>query len=712
MNIKQILFTMYHCKKRAQKITIGIMIMALLLFVGGIGAASETTDSFEVGSLNYITPVTPSPTEISTSGFTLVGDKKTLYIGESWDVGYGFRIEADSIDAKSTPKALWLVLYRNGKKLDDKVIYIGETYNYNNIFRVNVSDIRPGDISDKVTLSDAYIALEYISAPESTPTTLAERELGYDDGIRNREGSLGPKGHAVLFSTETPIKISGIKIYGSRYDDFSRQFDIEIWDSNFKKLYSATYDYKNQFPDSGVSIKGRDLKDSGFKWVKFDMPNIEVNGNFYVTLFTYSGPPSWENIPEAPKGGIYVGVDSDTKSGHSFVVDKNPNRITDWPTEWNLRQESTDWMIRVVCTSDSPCTESKTVASASNPINPLAGGSEPTPVAEEAIATKQLSEKERDDLLKDYSKMYSYYADISENAENDAPFKILKDFETDANDLSNELKPKIKDMPKDVVSDIVNPYTDFDDFINLILAFQRSMRFLQQADFIFQLADDTENNKILQDIAPKLKELSQTSGENPDNIAKQRQLITDIKSDLDKINSEKYIKKGIDAKPVIIEDRPISEGESFQIELEMPSDARQINYKIVQKENYKALELIGSDPSYKVTILNNPDNLWWTQSIKSMSNWKQDFWNGYTDAISWTGSTEAQPEKILLKITCTDTGGDFLWIKGNEKATITLKFVYLPEKSYSWGLGDFLKNYTESLNSGLEKHERLLKSSP
>ncbi len=172
--------------------------------------------------------------------------------------------------------------------------------------------------------------------------------LRYDNGERDSAGSLGPKGHAVLFSNDKKLKISGIKIYGSRYDDFSRKFDVEIWDSNFKTLYSKTYDYQNQFPDSGVLVKGRDLKDSDFKWVKFDIPDLEVNGNFYVTLFTYSGPPSWENIPRAPKGGIYVGVDSDTKSGHSFVVDKNPNRILDWPTTWPLRQDSTDWMIRVL----------------------------------------------------------------------------------------------------------------------------------------------------------------------------------------------------------------------------------------------------------------------------------------------------------------------------------------------------------------------------
>ena len=81
--------------------------------------------------------------------------------------------------------------------------------------------------------------------------------------------------------------------------------------------------------------------------------DIEQLRDFYITVFSYSGPPSWVKGPwgpHAPKGGIVIGRDSDTKSGNSFVVSKNPNRIEDWETitTWDIRQEDTDWMIRAL----------------------------------------------------------------------------------------------------------------------------------------------------------------------------------------------------------------------------------------------------------------------------------------------------------------------------------------------------------------------------
>ena len=186
------------------------------------------------------------------------------------------------------------------------------------------------------------------------PISLGKGELGYDDGEKDGAGSDSPRGQAVFFPINSKLKINGIKFYGSRYDGSLGQFEIEIWDSNFKKLYSDTYDYADYFPEFYTSKK--ELK---YGWVDIKIPDIEVNDDFYVTLFTYSGPPSWKSrdYPGVPTGGIYIGLDNDTKSGNSYMVNKNPNRIITWPTSWNLRQESTDWMIRVICESDKNCVE-------------------------------------------------------------------------------------------------------------------------------------------------------------------------------------------------------------------------------------------------------------------------------------------------------------------------------------------------------------------
>jgi PGF-CTERM protein len=207
-----------------------------------------------------------------------------------------------------------------------------------------------------VSLGLGYVMAGVATAQHGLPQNPEGAELGYDDGEVDSQCSLGDWGHAVFFSNEGKLNIYGIKICGARFDDASRRFDVEIWDNNLKTLYSANYAYTDFFPDTYSP-----LDDSDLKWVTIDVPNIEVNGNFYITVFTYSGPPSWDkgaHDPHAPTGGIAIGRDSDTKSGNSFIVDKNPNSIVDWETltTWDIRQEDTDWMIRVVTAQGAPTT--------------------------------------------------------------------------------------------------------------------------------------------------------------------------------------------------------------------------------------------------------------------------------------------------------------------------------------------------------------------
>ncbi|MFZ2410594.1 MAG: S-layer protein domain-containing protein [Candidatus Methanoperedens sp.] len=57
-------------------------------------------------------------------------EKKSLTIGETWDIGDGWTLSAQSIDAKATPRQAWLVLSKDGVKKDDKVIEQGKGYVY------------------------------------------------------------------------------------------------------------------------------------------------------------------------------------------------------------------------------------------------------------------------------------------------------------------------------------------------------------------------------------------------------------------------------------------------------------------------------------------------------------------------------------------------------------------------------------------------------
>ncbi|CAD7771331.1 S-layer protein [Candidatus Methanoperedenaceae archaeon GB37] len=89
-------------------------------------------------------------------------DKKTLTVGESWDVGGGWELEARAIDAKDSPRQAWLVLKYDGTTLDDKVLQQGQVYTYYEdslggetdapIFVTYVDSVFAGATSDMVQL--------------------------------------------------------------------------------------------------------------------------------------------------------------------------------------------------------------------------------------------------------------------------------------------------------------------------------------------------------------------------------------------------------------------------------------------------------------------------------------------------------------------------------------------------------------------------------
>ncbi len=56
---------------------------------------------------------------------TSAADKKTLTVGETWNVGDGWELKANSIDAKATPRQVWFTLSKDGIVKDDRVLSAG-----------------------------------------------------------------------------------------------------------------------------------------------------------------------------------------------------------------------------------------------------------------------------------------------------------------------------------------------------------------------------------------------------------------------------------------------------------------------------------------------------------------------------------------------------------------------------------------------------------
>jgi len=60
-------------------------------------------------------------------------EKKTLTVGETWDIGDGWTLMAQAIDAKASPRQAWLVLSKDGVKLEDEVVENGNVFVYRKV---------------------------------------------------------------------------------------------------------------------------------------------------------------------------------------------------------------------------------------------------------------------------------------------------------------------------------------------------------------------------------------------------------------------------------------------------------------------------------------------------------------------------------------------------------------------------------------------------
>lgn len=87
----------------------------------------------------------------------LISDKVDIDIGYKWNIGNGYTLIVQSIDARSTPKQVWLSLYKNGERIDDIILAEGETYNYQNMFKTTVSKIYVGENTDRVILTNTMV---------------------------------------------------------------------------------------------------------------------------------------------------------------------------------------------------------------------------------------------------------------------------------------------------------------------------------------------------------------------------------------------------------------------------------------------------------------------------------------------------------------------------------------------------------------------------
>jgi hypothetical protein len=144
-----------------------------------------------------------------------------------------------------------------------------------------------------------------------------------------------------------PFRISKVRIcggiYGQGWD--GRTFDLYILDSDMKSvLYDQTYAIA-KFPVRGTFPYMPPL------WVDFDIPPFNIDGKFYVYLYTSTGEHK----------GVHVGVDDSVFNDHSQLAQGKPPYLGIIspgniypPTIWYSDGAKDNWMIRADGTSLVP----------------------------------------------------------------------------------------------------------------------------------------------------------------------------------------------------------------------------------------------------------------------------------------------------------------------------------------------------------------------
>ncbi|MEM3747295.1 MAG: hypothetical protein QXN67_07475 [Thermoproteota archaeon] len=126
--------------------------------------------------------------------------------------------------------------------------------------------------------------------------------LRYDDGGAECFWSdYYPNGIAVEFTPPAlKWRITAVLIYGFAVVKGEKSFIVEVRDSGFNAVFRASFLISNHF------------KNATLDWARVPLPNIVMEGNFYVCIY-----PMLE-----PKGTqLWIAIDNDTISNRSFLVD-------------------------------------------------------------------------------------------------------------------------------------------------------------------------------------------------------------------------------------------------------------------------------------------------------------------------------------------------------------------------------------------------------
>jgi hypothetical protein len=296
-----------------KRISVATLLLAVIAITASAACQSSTPPAkFEINSLNV------KPSEVDIGEKAVISAQVTNTGGAGGIYGVG--------------------LYVDGKRIDTKDVSLDPGFSQT----VNFS------------LSKAAAGTYEIGVGKSTATLTVKSklvaqqvELEYDGGVAKDYLSLVKPATGYLVGFESPpdpFTISKVRVFGLIYGSPGYHVldsDLEIWDKDQKVLYTTSFT-GDQFP---LRTRLGDNIDSRGAWADIEIPDVKVEGNFYIHIYT--GVPTGQ--------GFRMGAGSATINNHSDVTVRDANSIDTialkWPympVYWYGDQSRVNWMVRVI----------------------------------------------------------------------------------------------------------------------------------------------------------------------------------------------------------------------------------------------------------------------------------------------------------------------------------------------------------------------------
>jgi len=308
----------------------GLILMLLPVSVVACGSQTGTPDAGDVPSVDTTPPIAKEYADFEIGSLAI--QRSGVSVGETATVS---TTVTNTGDVSGTYEAVLLI---DGKEADRKEAFVGPKVTESVAFQVTQN--APG--SYKLAIGDSAATLSVYEWPYT---------IQYDlDDVQNELLSVsGEYGHIVRFSPPAiPFRVQKITVYGQgRVNQESEWRDkyitMRIWDENAtRQVWSEDFPWHVFWSETGNL------------WKDFDVPNVSVNGDFYVEIITHSDQFG-EEIVAWPWSGdvrpaIFLGWDRpnpnidapgmplETRSGISEM-----GALLEIPTKY----QGLNWLVRV-----------------------------------------------------------------------------------------------------------------------------------------------------------------------------------------------------------------------------------------------------------------------------------------------------------------------------------------------------------------------------